>query len=205
MHQSNFLLKYAKLCHINIEGIVIYIQTLRLHRGRHYINYKFYRMVSPDIILLHNKKYIEILFPYAYNILGSVEDAKDMVQDTLVKFLTKKRDDIEDVKNYLIKSVINRSIDFKKRQKINLRAGEMWLPEPIATDDNPDKNLYLDDILSYSLLVLMERLNAKERAVFILKETFEYTHREIAGLLSMSEDNSRTLLHRAKAAIFKAP
>lgn len=140
-----------------------------------------------------------------HNILGSAEDAKDVIHDTLVKFLTKKREDTADVKNYLIKSVINTAINFKSKRKVMLRAGEMWLPEPIATNDNPETNLYLNDILSYSLLVMMERLSAKERAVFILKETFDYTHKEIAGMLNLTEDNSRTLLHRAKLAMFKVP
>lgn len=55
-----------------------------------------------------------------------------------------------------------------------MRHGELWLPEPVATDDAADKNLHLNKVLSYSLLVLMERLNARERAVFILRESFDY-------------------------------
>jgi hypothetical protein len=77
------------------------------------------------------------------------------------------------------------------------------LPEPVATDDAADRNLYLKDILSYSLMVLLEKLNATERAVFILKESFDYTHQEIAQVLSITEDHSRKLLSRAKAKLFK--
>lgn len=150
-----------------------------------------------------HKEYIQLLFPYAYNILGLAEDAKDIVQDVLMKHLSQGRSDISDEKNYLIRSVINAAINLKSRQKLMLRAEEVWLPEPIATDETSDKDLHLNDILSYSLLVLMERLNAKERAVFILKETFDYSHTEIAELLTITEENSRQLLKRAKAAIFK--
>ncbi len=150
-------------------------------------------------------KYIDFLFPYAYNILGSAEDAKDAVQDVLIKHLSGSEEHITDEKNYLIRSVINLAVNMKSRQKKTLHSGELWLPEPVATDDAADKNLYLNEVLSYSLLVLMERLNAKERAVFILKESFDYSHVEIADILTITEEHSRKLLSRAKASIFKPP
>lgn len=144
-----------------------------------------------------------LLFPYAYNILGSAEDAKDVVQDVLSGYVAQDREGIEDEKNYLIRSVINRAINAKKRKKKVIGQSEIWLPEPVATDDAADRNLYLKDILSYSLLVLLEKLNATERAVFILKESFDYTHQEIAEVLSITEDHSRKLLSRAKTKLFK--
>ncbi len=144
-----------------------------------------------------------VLFPYAYNILGSAEEARDVVQEVLVKHLSDPPEHIADPKNYLIRSVINLSITLKSRQKKTLRPGERWLPEPVATDDAADRNLHLDDVLSYSLLVLMERLDARERAVFILRESFDYTHAEIAGLLSITEAHSRKLLSRARTRLFK--
>ena len=107
--------------------------------------------------------YQQILFPYAYNILGSVEDARDIVQDVLAKFYAENREDIASEKAYLIKSVINHAINTKTRRRKTVQP-EVWLPEPVATE-SADANVYLKDILSYSLLVLLERLNAKERAV----------------------------------------
>jgi RNA polymerase sigma factor (sigma-70 family) len=145
-----------------------------------------------------------ILFPYAYNILGSAEDAKDVIQDVLSDYVARGPEGIEDEKNYLIRSVINRAINTKKRKKkIIGQSGDIWLPEPVATDDAADRNLYLKDILSYSLLVLLEKLHAAERAVFILKESFEYTHQEISEVLAITEEHSRKLLSRAKAKLFK--
>jgi RNA polymerase sigma-70 factor (ECF subfamily) len=146
---------------------------------------------------------MQVLFPYAYNILGSAEDARDAVQEVLVKHLSAPGAPITDPKSYLIRSVINLAITTKSRQKKTLRPGEHWLPEPVATDDTADRNLHLDDVLSYSLLVLMERLDARERAVFILRESFDYAHAEIAGLLSITEAHSRKLLSRARAGLFK--
>src|SRR6201996_6256518 len=144
-----------------------------------------------------------ILFPYAYNILGSAEDAKDVIQDVVSNYVVRNQEGIEDEKKYLIRSVINRAISAKKRKRKEIGQSEVWLPEPVATDDAADRNLYLKDILSYSLLVLLEKLHASERAVFILKESFDYTHQEIAAVLSITEEHSRKLLSRAKAKLFK--
>jgi RNA polymerase sigma-70 factor (ECF subfamily) len=145
----------------------------------------------------------KMLFPYAYNILGSAEDAKDVIQEVWSNYITHRPEGVEDEKNYLIRSVINRAINTKKRKKRIIGEAEVWLPEPVATDDAADRNLHLKDILSYSLLVLLEKLHATERAVFILKESFEYTHQEIAEVLSITEEHSRKLLSRAKAKLFK--
>src|SRR5699024_12673892 len=63
--------------------------------------------------------------------------------------------------------------------------------------------VYLNDILSYSLLVLLEHLNAQERAVFILRESFDYSHKEIADVLGINIENSRKLLSRSKTKLYK--
>jgi RNA polymerase sigma-70 factor (ECF subfamily) len=109
------------------------------------------------------------------------------------------REGIENEKNYLIRGVINQSINLKKSKK-KIVHDDVWLPEPIATEE-ADKDLHLSDIVSYSLMVLMEQLNPKERAVFILKEGFGYSHEEIADLLSGTAENSRKLLSRAKTKL----
>ncbi|QNK63934.1 hypothetical protein H7F33_05425 [Pedobacter sp. PAMC26386] len=61
--------------------------------------------------------YPKVLFPYAYNILGSYDDAKDAVQDVLVKFISEARTGIENEKGYLIRNVVNRAINLKIRNK----------------------------------------------------------------------------------------
>ena len=141
--------------------------------------------------------YLKTLFPYAYNILGSADDAIDVIQDVMLKHVSHRKEDLENEKGYLIKSVVNQSINLKKR---NRRAvGErVWLPEPV---EMADSNIKKEEILSYSMLVLLEKLNPKERAVFILKEAFDYSHQEIADALSFSIENSRKLLSRAKSVL----
>jgi RNA polymerase sigma factor (sigma-70 family) len=140
----------------------------------------------------------DLLTNYAYNITGSYEDARDVVQDVYLEVMNQKGEKIDNPKAYLTRSVINRAINWKKRQKkiVANYPGE-WLPEPVATE-KADTLLERKDILNYSLMVLLEKLNARQRAVFILKEAFEYEHEEIAGLLGISEENSRKILSRAK-------
>jgi RNA polymerase sigma factor (sigma-70 family) len=144
-----------------------------------------------------------LLTTYAYNILGSYEEAKDVVQDAFVKFMGADSDKIEDKRNYLIRTVVNLSINAKKRQqKIVAAYTGPWLPEPVATE-KADAAIMQKEVLSYSLMVLLEKLNARQRAVFILKEAFDYDHEEIAGVLDISVENSRKLLSRAKEQLQK--
>jgi RNA polymerase sigma-70 factor (ECF subfamily) len=145
------------------------------------------------------KNYQDTLFPYAYNILGTSDDAMDVVQDVVMSHLSNQKTGIENESAYLIKSVINRSINLKIRSK-KMVGEATWLPEPIATE-NADKKINSQEILSYSLLVLMEYLNPQERAVFILKEAFDYSHQEIAEIFSFTVENSRKLLSRAKKTL----
>ena len=142
-----------------------------------------------------------ILTSYAYNILGSYEDAKDVVQDVMLEMINRSGTDIQNEKAYLTRSVINRAINARNRlQKMQSGYPGNWLPEPVATE-TADGEVNQKDILSYSLMVLLEKLDAKQRAVFILKEAFSYEHEEIAEVLDISVENSRKILSRAKAAL----
>ena len=143
----------------------------------------------------------QTLTSYAYSILGSYEEAKDVVQDVLLERLKRNGDTIENEKAYLTRSAINRAINVKNRQKKMLSGYPgNWLPEPVATE-GADYDLNQKDILSYSLMVLLEKLDARQRAVFILKEAFDYEHEEIAEVLDISVENSRKILSRAKKGL----
>lgn len=142
-----------------------------------------------------------ILTSYAYNILGSYEDARDVVQDVMLEMINRSGDGIQNEKAYLTRSVINRAINARNRlQKMQSGYPGNWLPEPVATE-TADSDVNQKDILSYSLLVLLEKLDAKQRAVFILKEAFSYEHEEIAEVLDISVENSRKILSRARTAL----
>lgn len=139
-----------------------------------------------------NKK----LFPYAYNILGNIGDCQDVIQEVLIKFNEKEGCSISNLNAYLIKSVINQAINLKKKNDRE-RQQKITLPEPIVTNQGESK-IELDEILNYSMLVLLDTLNTKERAVLLLKEAFDYEHDDIAEILEISVENSRQILTRAK-------
>lgn len=143
--------------------------------------------------------YQQKLFPYAYNILGSVDDAKDVIQEVMIKYMAVTNREVDNELGYLVRSVVNQSINVKKRNA-RIVTGTMWLPEPVETQ-RADTNIERREIISYSMMVLLEHLNPKERAVFILKEAFDYSHEDIASVLSITVENSRKLLSRARSGL----
>lgn len=142
-----------------------------------------------------------LLATYAYNITGSYEASLDIVQDAFLKFLQVDTTGVVNEKAYLVRSVINMAINYKKRaERLKHEYPGIWLPEPIDTHE-ADSALNREEVLSYPLMVLLEKLTPRQRAVFILREAFDYTHEEIAEVLEISIDNSRQLLKRAKQCL----
>src|SRR5690606_32947454 len=143
------------------------------------------------------------LIRQAYYITGSLDDAEDIVQDAYLQWEKAPRGYVESQEAYLMRTVTNLAINLKERQKRQRAAyfGQ-WLPEPLS--DPADRAVSEKESLSYSLLVLLEALPPKERAVFILKEAFAYNHHEIAHALSITEAYSRKLLSRAKSRLTSA-
>jgi len=144
-------------------------------------------------------RYQRQLLPYAYNIIGDMQEAEDVVQETLTSFFTKFNEHVENPKSYLTRSVINRSINSRKRlQVIKEKYRGHWLPTPLLTEDALSQQIDRSKILNYSLMVLLERLSPKERAVFILKESFDFQHDEVADSLGITVENSRQLFKRSR-------
>lgn len=145
------------------------------------------------------RKFRGKLLPYAYNILGDSMEAEDVVQEILNNYFLGPSDHIQTPENYLIRSVINRSINEKKKQKVRLAEYPgQWLPIPVNTEEDVYQYADRSKLLHYTLLVLLERLNPKERAIFILKESFDFSHSEVAEMLNVTVENSRQLYKRAK-------
>ena len=139
------------------------------------------------------------LFPYAYNIIGDSMAAEDLVHDVLNRYFIETPSHVQKPESYLTRAVINNAINHKNllRTKLESYPGH-WLPTPVLTEDMIYKRADQEEILNYSLLVLLEKLNAKERAVFILRETYEYSHEEIASILEIKAEHSRQLFKRSK-------
>jgi RNA polymerase sigma-70 factor, ECF subfamily len=148
------------------------------------------------------EQYRGLLFSIAYRMLGSVADAEDMLQETFIRWQQKRDDDkIRSPRAFLV-TITSRLCVNQLQSARALReeyVGE-WLPEPIITDPESDplRLIKIDESLSMAFLVLLERLTPIERAVFLLREVFEYDYAEVAAILGHSESNCRQILRRAR-------
>ncbi|MFJ8084674.1 RNA polymerase sigma-70 factor [Streptomyces sp. NPDC096205] len=141
------------------------------------------------------------LFGLAYRLLGSADEAEDAVQDAWLRFSGADRAGIDNLGAWLAKVVTNLCLTrlTSARARRESYAGP-WLPEPVVTSDGtlgPLESAEQRDAVSLAMLVLLERLTPTERAVYVLREAFGYGHREIAGVLDLSEANCRQLYRRA--------
>lgn len=136
------------------------------------------------------------LFTIAYRILGEVEEANDMVQDVFAKWYQAEHPTVTNPKAYLARMAVNGSIDRLEELRVERQSYKgTWLPEPLVTEAPAETE---PDALDFGMLFLLERLNPRERAVFILRESFDSDYAELSSLTGLSEDNCRQLLHRAK-------
>jgi len=147
------------------------------------------------------EQYRGLLFSIAYRMLGSVADAEDTVQDAFIRWQRASATDIRSPKAFLVTIVSRLCINHLRSARVQRESyvGE-WLPEPLVTEpgSNASEILQVDESVSMALLLLLERLTPVERAVFLLHEVFDYTHREIAAALNLNEANCRQLLRRAQ-------
>ena len=145
-----------------------------------------------------------LLFSIAYRMIGSVSEAEDIVQEAFLRIHRTEAEGtrIESPKAYLSAVTTRLSIDHLKSARVRREqyVGE-WLPEPLLTDDSaPDAAAHAEtaDSLSTAFLVLLESLTPVERAVFLLREVFDYGYDEIARIVDRTEANCRQLYVRAR-------
>lgn len=149
--------------------------------------------------------YRPLLFSIAYRMLGSVMEAEDMVQETFLRCQTMRVQNIESPKAFLAKVLtrlcLNRLESAQHQRETYIGP---WLPEPVLTQDeslSPAAQPILRESISYAFLVLLESLSPLERAVFILREVFEFEYEEIAEIVGSDETACRQLFSRAKKHI----
>ncbi|MDF2722050.1 MAG: polymerase sigma24 factor [Paenibacillus sp.] len=144
-----------------------------------------------------------LLFALAYQLLGSAADAEDAVQDVFLKVYDIDPERLNDPKAYLCKMVTNRCLDILRsaRKRREQYVGP-WLPEPILTSgDEPLESVVRGELLSYAMLVLLEKLTPLERAVFVLREALCFDYAAIAELVEKSEANCRKIVSRARGRL----
>ncbi|MFB7617332.1 RNA polymerase sigma-70 factor [Kitasatospora sp. NPDC056181] len=141
------------------------------------------------------------LFGLAYRLLGSAEEAEDAVQDAYLRWSGARRAEIGHPGAWLAKVVTNLCVNRLTSARVQREQYPgPWLPEPVLTEDGtlgPLESAEQRDAVSTALLVLLERLTPTERAVYVLREAFGYSHRDIAGVLDLGEANCRQLYRRA--------
>jgi RNA polymerase sigma-70 factor (ECF subfamily) len=146
-------------------------------------------------------QYRSLLFSVAYRMLGSLADAEDMLQETFIRWQKAPEEEIRSPRAFLITIISRMCINYLQSARVQREeyVGQ-WLPEPIVTGPGSDplEIIRIDESLSMAFLVMLERLTAVERAVFLLREVFEYEYYEIAAVLSQSEANCRQILSRAR-------
>ena len=145
-----------------------------------------------------------LLFSIAYRMIGSVGEAEDIVQESFLRIHRAEAEGtkIESPKAYLSAVATRLSIDHLKSARVRREqyVGQ-WLPEPLLTDDaatDAAAHAETADSLSTAFLVLLESLTPVERAVFLLREVFDYGYDEIARIVDRTEDNCRQLYVRAR-------
>jgi RNA polymerase sigma-70 factor (TIGR02957 family) len=142
-------------------------------------------------------------FGVAYRMLGSVSEAEDVVQEGLLRLHRELEagEEIDSPEAYLVTTVTRLAIDELRsaRARREVYVGE-WLPEPILTaeDEDPERHAEIAESLSVGLLVVLETLSPEQRAVFLLREVFDYPYERIAEVLGKTQPAVRQLAVRAR-------
>ncbi len=182
-------------------------------------------MTSDDLTKFQSQR--GRMFGIAYRMLGSASEAEDVVQDAWLRWQAADRESVTEVGAYLAKVVTNLCLTVLDSARVRRETYPgPWLPEPVLTTTLSTKPsqaaqvqpisgqdaglLPLDDIqqrdtVSLALLSLLERLSPAERAVYVLREAFAYSPRDIATILDLGEANVRQLHTRARKHVTAEP
>jgi RNA polymerase sigma-70 factor (ECF subfamily) len=140
-----------------------------------------------------------VLVGIAYQILGSVFDAEDTVQDAWLRWSRVDRGQVADPKAYLVTVTTRLAIDRLRRARVRRETYVgTWLPEPIATDADLAEHAGLAEHVELAVLVVLETLSPVQRAVFVLREAFGLRYREIAEVVEREEATVRQIARRAR-------
>ena len=145
-----------------------------------------------------------LLFSIAYRMTGSVMEAEDAVHEAYLRWQRASEDEVRSPSAFLSKVVTRLCIDRLRSARVRREqyVGP-WLPEPVLGEQVQEigDQAELEDSLSMAFLVLLESLTPVERAVFVLREVFDYEYAEIASLVGKSEANCRQISHRARQSV----
>jgi RNA polymerase sigma-70 factor (ECF subfamily) len=149
------------------------------------------------------------LFGIAYRMLGSVEEAEDVVQDTWIRWQRCDRSEVRSAAAFLTTTTTRLAINVatSARARHETYVGP-WLPEPVDTSADPQLGAERGAVLEFAVLLLLEKLTPLQRAAYVLREAFDYPYAQIADILGTTEVSTRQLVSRARkhlAAEHRAP
>ncbi|MDN3026804.1 RNA polymerase sigma factor SigJ [Streptomyces sp. S.PB5] len=157
---------------------------------------------ATDVFVDHR----ELLFGLVYNMLGSVADTEDVLQETWLSWTSRNQGEpLEGITNpraYLVRIAVNHALS--RRAAISRRRETYvgpWLPEPLVAEGGAEDPALRTESVSMAMLVVLESLTPLERAVFVLNEVFGYAHTEIADIIERTPAAVRQLAHRARGHV----
>ncbi len=143
-----------------------------------------------------------LLFTVAYEMVGSADDAEDVLQETWLRWAGVDLDTVENQRAYLVRITTRQAL---ARMRTLGRRKESylgpWLPEPLLTAPDVAEDAELADSVSMAMLLVLETLTPAERAVFVLREVFDLAYDEIAEAVGKSPAAVRQIAHRARAHV----
>lgn len=147
------------------------------------------------------------LFGIAYRMLGSVADAEDIVQEVYLRWRTQSDAEIASPKAWLVAATTRLCIDrLRSAQRRREEYVGVWLPEPLLeTGHDPREHSTMADSLSMAFMLLLDTLSPTERAVFLLREAFDYDYAEISRIVGKPEPACRQIVSRAKRSLATQP
>lgn len=139
------------------------------------------------------------LFGIAYRMLGSAMEAEDVVQDAWIRWQTTDRSNVRSVAAFLSTMTTRLAMNVATSSRVRRETYiGPWLPEPVLTSTDPALGAENAQALEVGILLMMERLNPMERAVYLLREAFDYSYGEIADVIDTTEVNARQIGRRAR-------
>ena len=143
-----------------------------------------------------------LLFTIAYEVLGSVRDAEDVVQETWIRGNDADQASVRDARAYLARiaagQALNRLRTLARRREEYVG---QWLPEPLLTTRDVADDAVLAESVSTAMMLVLETLGPIERAVFVMREVFGFSHDEIAAAVGRRSDAVRQIARRARAHV----
>jgi RNA polymerase sigma-70 factor, ECF subfamily len=146
------------------------------------------------------------LFGIAYRVLGSPTEADDVVQDAWIRWQGTDRTEVRDAAAFLATTTTRLAINVGQSARARHETSiEPHAVEPMDTEADPALGAEQREALALAVRILLEKLSPAERAVYLLREAFDYPYRQIADVLALSDANARQILTRARRRLAGEP